>query len=931
MITRKLLACALPALACLAVADEQLAESLRNLPVNRWTKLPCKPEPGLVWSALVYVPTRGQVLHWGKDEGAGVVGEKSRNDVRAFDLALGDWVSDYPSDQAAKLAHSGLDGAGAMLPSGRPAPAAGLSGVCYDPRRDQVIYTMYGLMAAYDPKGRTWADLKAKTIMPSPVPEHSPQGGWRPTGAMRTEFSGGPPVYGIGTCYDPVNDEILLFPHFDAKNVSLRDATGQITGHCGTFRYGFRENTWRAVSDTLGSEATGAARQALIAVMAKAGAGMDAAWLLQRRADGPRAAEAAKQMDAAATEAGTLSLPDEAKAAFSTVPGLLRAAAAAIAGGRAGEAVKPARQALWLMNGLLDTALRVEPPPRCAAPMVYDAKNKAIVLFGGHTNLARTDLADGGNVGARDFYNGQNDTWRYDVTTRQWRELPCKTRPPCGQFAARVPMLAYDPESGLVLLVTRSGNIWNTKTPRRVALWTLDVAKGEWSKRDEQEWTGSLTTRSGQGSESPKSQAPAGMFAFDPKNRLLLVVEPAKTGQETYAMRLDLGKLPSEPAPAWTPPPPIVPQEVPQEDDPAWVAKLKALPANTWVPARPAKEPPRRDWGSLGVDPVRGWAVYQGGGHSSYQVNEVSVYAVGANAWVRAAGDHNAYIPPNEWEGTTIGYRGGPRARHERNTYQALDGRVYTYIATTDIHQDGTLHCDPSFVRFYDIDRGGVWRELPIKTIERPPGAPDACNYVHMCDPGGRILTLQFIPSHYYGPNNAKCFFRCYDIYESRFTIREVPKPFPEQRVGESRPFCYLPDRDQILYMGRKPEDPNRAYAEHPDKEKLRQVTWVYDPKTSRFGELAPRHVPPLQPVKVVEYAQSQKCALAIVGKDEQWVYSLERNDWAPLPLASEGDARMGFQGPYGQMVWVAKYGVFVNMVGRTWVMRPDFSQIKWE
>jgi len=100
----------------------------------------------------------------------------------------------------------------------------------------------------------------------------------------------------------------------------------------------------------------------------------------------------------------------------------------------------------------------------------------------------------------------------------------------------------------------------------------------------------------------------------------------------------------------------------------------------------------------------------------------------------------------------------------------------------------------------------------------------------------------------------------------------------------------------------------------------------VYDLKENRFSELSPAHTPPPSGVQVVEYVESQKCSLAVIGS-RQWVYSLEKNDWAELPLAAHG-GKMGFQGPYGQMVWVARYGVFVNLSSSTWIMSPDFAGI---
>jgi len=47
--------------------------------------------------------------------------------------------------------------------------------------------------------------------------------------------------------------------------------------------------------------------------------------------------------------------------------------------------------------------------------------------------------------------------------------------------------------------------------------------------------------------------------------------------------------------------------------------------------------------------------------------------------------------------------------------------------------------------------------------------------------------------------------------------------------------------------------------------------------------------------------------------------------------MAVEGGGKLGVSGPYGQLVWVEKYGVFVNLSGSTWVMRPDFGKVVWQ
>jgi len=235
------------------------------------------------------------------------------------------------------------------------------------------------------------------------------------------------------------------------------------------------------------------------------------------------------------------------------------------------------------------------------------------------------------------------------------------------------------------------------------------------------------------------------------------------------------------------------------------------------------------------------------------------------------------------------------------------------------------MHLDPDYVRFYDIDRGGIHRELPLSG--KPAGAG-----VGAVDPAGRVLALGRGTSGYYQADVVKTSFSSYDIYKNEVTAADVPKPFPMHRgLGESRAFCYLPDRDLYVLMNNAPKDPARLYEFPKDKEEQRHVTFAYDAKTGKFSELPAKRELPLKPVPVVEYVPSQKCLLAIIDS-QQWVYSFEKGDWAQLPLKSEGGMR-GFTGPYGQMVWVEKYGVFVNVApyGSTWLMRPDFSQVKWD
>ncbi len=102
----------------------------RELPLNRWVKLSTEDtSPGYSWSSPVYVPARGQVLHWGAVAYHGS-GKAGRNDVRAFDATKLQWFSDYAStatDVGIVGGGSGsaisYTGKGEMRKDGTPKPA----------------------------------------------------------------------------------------------------------------------------------------------------------------------------------------------------------------------------------------------------------------------------------------------------------------------------------------------------------------------------------------------------------------------------------------------------------------------------------------------------------------------------------------------------------------------------------------------------------------------------------------------------------------------------------------------------------------------------------------------------------------------------------------------------------------------------------------
>lgn len=889
---------------CLSATAAELAEPIERAEPNRWVKLPVKRQiRGYEYAQPVYVPDRQQLLHWGVVRNIYRVPKGNRNDVLAFDAAAGDWTSDYPStpDLAAivTIHNSGrgayYKGRAAML-DGIPTPSAVMFGGCWDSQRKQLVYTMPGLMAAYDPATKEWHDLDAKTVLNGKT------------------FPGGPPLYAVGTAYDPVNDEIVLFPHFsgqgDPKNLDRLEATGQVSSHLGTLRFSYRDRTWRRVSDTFGTPKVQAARKQVLGWMGTLSDALDAVYVLRHQNNDQQSAAvlaAAKQL---AGETAQAQLPPQAKQPMSRVQPPLQTFQQQAAAQNWQAAMEAGAEALRHLERVREEDLRVEPPGRCAAPLAYHPGQQALVLFGGHSGLVRSDIEPSVHLGGQP--SGLNDTWLYDLKTRQWRELATPQRPP----ETRIPHLFYDPASEQMLLVTFQRSDERAKRPPISTVWTLDLEKEAWHKRAELPLPAEPAVES-----TYASRTSVANVGFDPHQRLLVWFQNHRQDktitQQTCVMRVNLDALPRELAPQWQPDPPIVPQTLPEEN-PEWIDRLKQLPANTWVATEPEpREASRRDWGNIALDPLHGHIYYFGGGHSTYQVNDVSIYAVGANRWVFAAGDHDDFIPPVGWGGLTMGFRGGTHASHQRNEYQAVDRRMYTSIGG-DAYNDkraGTTW-------FYDVDRGGVWRMKPVAKLELEGDLEQPLGQPHMSDTQGRIHSLNLVPEHRYSRRVKEFSYTVYDAYANRLTVKKIPQPWP-MRMGESRRFCLLPDRKQIFYYEWK-----KGNNEGPEA----HSTWLYDIQANRFVDQKPKRLPPAGRIHVATYLQGHEAVLAVIRNEqskesEPWVYSLEHHNWAPLPTAGE---KIRYVGPYGQLVYVAKFGVVVSVRKPNAVLRPDLRQIDW-
>jgi hypothetical protein len=188
---------------------------------------------------------------------------------------------------------------------------------------------------------------------------------------------------------------------------------------------------------------------------------------------------------------------------------------------------------------------------------------------------------------------------------------------------------------------------------------------------------------------------------------------------------------------------------------------------------------------------------------------------------------------------------------------------------------------------------------------------------VHTVAPDGRVFGFggRNMISRMAKPHPKRSCFSVYDSYSNTLTIRHVKPPFP-QYVYENRPVCTVPDRNAIFFFqGKGP------------------VTWLFDIETATFRNLKPTRQPPAGDVRVAEYINDQKAVLAVITKSagkkrtEHWVYSFEKNTWAPMKY---NGGSVGVAGPYGQLAYVAKYGVFVNLPA-VQIMRPDVGGPEWE
>jgi hypothetical protein len=288
------------------------------------------------------------------------------------------------------------------------------------------------------------------------------------------------------------------------------------------------------------------------------------------------------------------------------------------------------------MQRQIEEAAEAQYPVPCArrnSPLVFDAKNRVFVLFGGDHE---------------DYL--MNDTWVLDLEKKSWRRAAPERAPsPCAGHA-----LCALPKSGRVALFEGYEQSSSTDygaapyTPLgRWQLWLYDAKADRWDLARDQPW------QSGRAGSVP---APLGNFdgysaewfcppalAADAEDQLVLAAQyrpgQAKRPCETWMLKVNpaltntlggeqLGVVANQRLYRTGP----FLAAFCETDEPPKPTGLDRLPANRWVrlpepPRNPCRGCRQRDWGTAAWDSDRDQILLWGGGHCVRAASSVAHYS----------------------------------------------------------------------------------------------------------------------------------------------------------------------------------------------------------------------------------------------------------------------------------------------------------------
>ena len=219
--------------------------------------------------------------------------------------------------------------------------------------------------------------------------------------------------------------------------------------------------------------------------------------------------------------------------------------------------------------------LDAEPPARTMIPVVYDAKTKLYVIFGGdHCDYLT------------------NDTWVFDPAKKQWQQRwPAEGKAP--QARGNHKLVA----KGDGTIVLTGGYKYTSST---------DYVGGQYRDHGDGDWTYDIAANAWRPAASGDADATPKRFPAPPDSRVY------RTGPHHPDYFLQ------GPAPAAK----------------ATAERLTKLPVNTWVAMNPPQLPQlNRDWGTAVFDPDRDLILRFSGGHSAHGGSDVLHYHIATNRW----------------------------------------------------------------------------------------------------------------------------------------------------------------------------------------------------------------------------------------------------------------------------------------------------------
>jgi len=433
-----------------------------------------------------------------------------------------------------------------------------------------------------------------------------------------------------------------------------------------------------------------------------------------------------------------------------------------------------------------------EPPLRCSAQLVYDSKNKVMVLFGGDAQT--TFLAD---------------TWVFDPASLEWTERKPRTSPPpLDRYAA-----CFIEKHGVVFLVT---------APRRIrgrryslgAAWTYDAAANEWTPLK-----GRL----------PSKHMEWISCDYSPRHDAVLLAAP---GVGTGVYRLDPATATDDdPKRRGVPPGTWVFNSrsagqmksilgAPPPDRTATEKALTDLPVNTVIDSRYPGILVSKTWSTAVIDSDRGVVLYTGGGHSGYKGNDIALYDLGTNRWSFQA-------PPSfmpflyNYNGALFGWGYGfrPTSQHTYRWY-CYDpaSRTMVYCPRHLGIRNGMtvlLDDDPAKAFMYDRKTHGdfTWIYGPAgNRLYRPvPGRPFGNSW---------SLALVGTPKGVFAKAGRALYLGAVTVEgrkaDIRWTLVDSSGPaVPKGYGGEFQPLIYDSKRKRLLYLVGGKDVAVRVY-EHP-------------------------------------------------------------------------------------------------------------------